>query len=227
MALVAGSFAVAVSAYFFLPADAKQTAKQFFTNVAAIVAQSWSDTFGGSRGEDALEIDLTASSSPADAAVAGDATSAVAIYGAPADIPVEKSKNSAAVAPVVILQVDTTTAVAAATATTTTGVAYDGLSQESAGSAISDAASGTANAAAAPPAVSSPPAQCALSTSAPLSRELIFNEIAWMGSPPLAGESGGTASNREWMELKNISRSALDLVKLAGAGRGGEHKDYF
>lgn len=44
-----------------------------------------------------------------------------------------------------------------------------------------------------------------------LSRKLIFNEVAWMGSPPLAGETALAASNREWMELKNISGSALDI----------------
>lgn len=199
----------------FLPADAKQTAGRFFTNVAAVVAQSWSDTFGGSYGENAFEIDLAASSSlsssSADAAAGDTASSPVVVYGAASgDTSAGKSKTvaaGAASAPVVVLQVDTTTA-------TTT-------------------ASGTADAVAAAPASSSPilspppPAQCALTTSAPLSRELIFNEVAWMGSPPLAGESGGTASNREWMELKNISGSALDISNWQMLDAAGNIKIIF
>jgi len=47
--------------------------------------------------------------------------------------------------------------------------------------------------------------------SAPLSRKLIFNEIAWMGSPQRIGESALAASGREWMELKNVSGAALDI----------------
>jgi hypothetical protein len=37
----------------------------------------------------------------------------------------------------------------------------------------------------------------------PLSRQIIFNEIAWMGSPG--------ASTGEWMEIKNVSGSDVDL----------------
>lgn len=55
------------------------------------------------------------------------------------------------------------------------------------------------------------PAMCdAMSRSAP-SRKIILNEIAWMGSPALAGESASVAGSREWMELKNISPSPVDL----------------
>jgi hypothetical protein len=43
------------------------------------------------------------------------------------------------------------------------------------------------------------------------SHEVIFNEVAWMGSVPEAGETSAKASNREWIELKNISTVAVDL----------------
>ena len=36
-----------------------------------------------------------------------------------------------------------------------------------------------------------------------LSRKIIFNEIAWMGST--------SSSNEEWMELKNITSDRIDL----------------
>ena len=42
-------------------------------------------------------------------------------------------------------------------------------------------------------------------------QKIILNEIAWMGSPSLVGESASAASSREWIELKNISSIAVDL----------------
>jgi hypothetical protein len=51
-----------------------------------------------------------------------------------------------------------------------------------------------------------PATPCVFPTSAPApstTREIIFNEIAWMGSP--------LSSTAEWMEIKNISAAAVDL----------------
>lgn len=45
-----------------------------------------------------------------------------------------------------------------------------------------------------------------------LSRKIILNEIAWMGSPPANGESASGAANDEWMELKNISGASIQLA---------------
>ena len=41
------------------------------------------------------------------------------------------------------------------------------------------------------------------SNQSPLRNKIVFNEIAWMGSP--------NSSNDEWIELKNISNSSIDL----------------
>lgn len=43
------------------------------------------------------------------------------------------------------------------------------------------------------------------------SHVIVLNEIAWMGSSPLAGETASQAGNREWIELKNISGSPIIL----------------
>lgn len=43
-------------------------------------------------------------------------------------------------------------------------------------------------------------------------RKIILNEVAWMGSPPLAGESTASAGAREWFEIKNISSASIDLA---------------
>lgn len=41
---------------------------------------------------------------------------------------------------------------------------------------------------------------------------VVINEIAWMGSPPKAGESASVASNNEWIELKNTGTEVADLT---------------
>lgn len=43
------------------------------------------------------------------------------------------------------------------------------------------------------------------------SREVTFNELAWMGSPKRDGETSTAAANNEWIELKNNSVSTADL----------------
>ncbi len=43
-------------------------------------------------------------------------------------------------------------------------------------------------------------------------RKIILNEIAWMGSPSLAGESSASAGAREWFEVKNIFSAPVDLA---------------
>lgn len=44
-----------------------------------------------------------------------------------------------------------------------------------------------------------------------LSREVILNEIAWMGSLPQDGETAAKAAEEEWIELKNITVAAVDI----------------
>ena len=55
------------------------------------------------------------------------------------------------------------------------------------------------------------PQLCSFSNIGVPSRKLILNEIAWMGSPAQAGETAAQAAAQEWIELKNISASAIDL----------------
>lgn len=43
-------------------------------------------------------------------------------------------------------------------------------------------------------------------------RKILINEIAWMGSPPTAGETAAQAGNNEWFELKNNSGETVDLA---------------
>jgi hypothetical protein len=56
-----------------------------------------------------------------------------------------------------------------------------------------------------------PPPTCTIATNADPSGKIIVNEVAWMGSPLLAGESASAASNREWIEIKNRSADTLNL----------------
>lgn len=55
-------------------------------------------------------------------------------------------------------------------------------------------------------------ATSSLAANPPAPPKLILNEIAWMGSPPAAGETAAKASSREWIELKNISNAAVDVA---------------
>jgi hypothetical protein len=56
------------------------------------------------------------------------------------------------------------------------------------------------------------PAQCPLSNAqGGPSGPIVLNEIAWMGSPQAAGETAAKASNREWIELKNVSGNTIGL----------------
>ncbi len=52
---------------------------------------------------------------------------------------------------------------------------------------------------------------CDFTGGAAPSREVVFNEVAWMGSVPQAGETATQAANNEWLELRNISRNDVDL----------------
>jgi len=60
-----------------------------------------------------------------------------------------------------------------------------------------------------------------------ISHHLILNEVAWMGSPALPGETADHAANREWMELKNISGAEVSLEGWLIADVGGKIKISF
>lgn len=85
----------------------------------------------------------------------------------------------------------------------------------------------SASAAAAP----SSPSLCAFPSSPPatssLLQKIIFNEIAWMGVPSSSVMSAAQAGNAEWMELKNISQSDIDLSGWKLTNASGKVKVMF
>ncbi|MBI4059644.1 lamin tail domain-containing protein, partial [Candidatus Giovannonibacteria bacterium] len=56
-----------------------------------------------------------------------------------------------------------------------------------------------------------PAPDCDFASAAAPTHQVVFNEIAWMGSPLRSGETATAASNNEWMELKNVSQANVDL----------------
>ncbi len=68
-----------------------------------------------------------------------------------------------------------------------------------------------AAASSAPAAKIPPPCDIASAALEMPSRAAFINEIAWMGSPPRAGETAEAAGNREWIELANFSAAPLDV----------------
>jgi hypothetical protein len=61
------------------------------------------------------------------------------------------------------------------------------------------------------PAVPSASPACSFDNNAVHTRQVIINEIAWMGTLPENGETSAKASEREWIELKNTSNDTVDI----------------
>lgn len=57
--------------------------------------------------------------------------------------------------------------------------------------------------------------------------QIIFNEIAWMGSPTQASETPALAAKREWIELKNNSGGDLNLSGTQVTDESGNFKIVF
>jgi hypothetical protein len=106
---------------------------------------------------------------------------------------------------------------AAAGTTTQNDVPGDDASAPSSFSNASSAIDGTTGSATEIISTSS----CSFPAAAPptITRQIIFNEIAWMGSP--------TSSTAEWMEIKNISTSSIDLSGWQLANISGKIKTLF
>ncbi|MGC9968546.1 MAG: lamin tail domain-containing protein [Minisyncoccia bacterium] len=158
------------------------TATNVFKNATAIVVNSWDDTFGGASGGYVSEIDLGASSTD----LIAEGTSSVDH--------VSDAGQEIAITP------DNESALQSSSPQNNAASPRDSMQEGSATATTTGTIVETA-----------PPPQCAVATSANASRKLIFNEIAWMGSSPLAGETVSAAVNREWIELKNISGVVMDI----------------
>lgn len=203
----AAFFAALAIVYFFFPA----TAKRVFQNGTAVMMQSWNDTFHGVRGHPTLTIDLAASNTKD----GGDVASGTDAGAAGAEEPASSTEAATTVPPA---ESSTTPAVAdgiSVLAATTTDIFAANDMVVSAKTSVLPSPQSAASS-------TSAPQECSISVSTTLSRKIIFNEIAWMGSPPRTGETGAAASNREWIELKNITNGPLNIARwqvLDAAGK--------
>lgn len=69
--------------------------------------------------------------------------------------------------------------------------------------------------------------QCVFDGASVPSRDVIFNEIAWMGSAPRSGESATASASNEWIELKNNSGRRVDLSEWRIVAASGKFKINF
>ncbi len=196
IASVAALFVALTAGYFFFPAPTKEV----ITHTVAIAAQSWNDTFGMSRDEYVTaEVDLGDGSTSASTS-APASSEGISMLSSEPQTATDTARTLSDVAtssvPVLppasdtlpnIVPTDDMNAALAATATTT-------VSTTTSSSQLCDLTAAIASAAANP------------------SHKVILNEVAWMGSVPLGDETALKASNREWIELKNISGGGVDLT---------------
>ena len=177
--------AVSGAAYFLFPALPAGT-KEAFRDTAAIAAKSWDDAFGFSSREYVIAAGDGADVFPEEAVPDPAASeSASGTPSAPADAPSEGPLPDIAIAK-----------------------ASDGA-EVPAGVPTGTPADAPVAPIPAPPVV---PCDISRAVSAVPSRRVILNEIAWMGSPPVDGETASAAGNREWIEVKNVSAGAIDLL---------------
>ena len=90
---------------------------------------------------------------------------------------------------------------------------------------VSVSASGTTNEVL--PVAPSSSGECSFSESVPanMSRRIVLNEIAWMGSPSSTDLTAEQSANGEWMELANISGVEVSSRRMADTGRGRKNKN--
>lgn len=70
-------------------------------------------------------------------------------------------------------------------------------------------------------------AKCDFKTGGTPTRQVIINEVAWMGSPAKDEETQSAASNNEWLELKNVSAAPIILSGWQLADSEGKIKITF
>ncbi len=202
-----GFFAAVASAYFFFPATAKNVLK----SAAAVAVKSWDDTFGTADGYLTTEItgdEFNGAASDTVENAAGENADGLETIN---QIDAHEVNEAPPAAP---LKKKATVARAA----TTTGV--DHVDDAVVNDAVLDQ---TTDEVRSPTSPLTPLPACSFAASLNQNptHAVIVNEIAWMGSVPLAGETSAKAGNREWMELKNISGSAVDISgwRLADASQ--------
>ncbi len=159
----------------------------FLKNAGAVVSQTFSNVLGSSSSEEkTFEVDL--SSSPQTAMSSGGITST--------------DENSAATGgaakPFEIKNKELSEKISAEAKSNLPGPLNNDQS-----ATVSVSSSATDGSPSAP--------DCGFSSGVTPSHQVILNEIAWTGSPQRKGETAAAASNNEWMELKNLSQSAIDL----------------
>ena len=208
--------AAAATAYFFPTA-----AKSAFRATTAIIAQSWSGAFegtGGGSGGGGSGADILGSAPEEIPSVASDSARGVA-----ADIPPGTTVLPGAAS--VAGGGNDTAAGAPVAASDAAGShadeipAADGARVPSGLPTTTPPGEESLSFPFSPPDVASPapaakiPSPCDIASAAleMPSRAAFINEIAWMGSPPRAGETAEAAGNREWIELANFSASPLDV----------------
>jgi hypothetical protein len=231
--LVAVVFAVLSSFYFMFPS----TTDIILKSGGAMALQAWNGTFGTSNDQYIV---------PGDDDLASDTVQDVPdvpssdIGGADSPFP-EEENNFVSATTTKSAKKNTATSIAKATVT-------ESSTDEDAGSIEttddSDIADGpTANASpydvpaiaissavattSSPSTTTSPPPVCAIVTPSVASKEIILNEIAWMGTPLVAGETATQASEHEWIELKNNSSQTINLSDWQLFDRSGVVKIIF
>jgi len=68
---------------------------------------------------------------------------------------------------------------------------------------------------------------CSSSSTTALSRDILINELAWMGSVAQSGENSSDASRKEWIELLNISSRTISLANWQIQDQAGKFKIIF
>jgi len=130
-----------------------------------------------------------------------------------------KQRNSSGEAVLPISSVATISAITATNSETLESRTSSNTRTEGAGAGGSQASTPAPPTPAPPPPTPTPspsapiPLQCSFSTAsiATNPKQVILNEIAWMGSSPRPGETTRQAADNEWIELKNISSSEIDI----------------
>jgi hypothetical protein len=205
VALVVGLLTAGASAYFILPVNAKDSLK----NGAAIVIRSFKDVFRVSKeniivSEFDLQREIVLPEVATTPSLAAEVVPATASPKKIAEKNIEPKPTNTAEKKIMSPKSTPATISTAPSATTPkSSIAVQNVEPTPPG----------CDASAAP--------------TSSISKKIIINEVAWMGSPPAHGETASKASNREWIELKNISTSDIDLSHWQLVGASGSIKIFF